>query len=86
MASAPARKPCRKARSRPAEGKWFTLDHPAFRTWRPKFKEKEGGGVEAVKDAEGNVIFEQVPIYVHGDFEGPLRAVLTQRSGRSTAP
>jgi alpha-ketoglutarate-dependent taurine dioxygenase len=24
-----------------AEGKWFTLDHPAFRTWRPKFKEKE---------------------------------------------
>jgi hypothetical protein len=64
-----------------AEGTWFTLDHPAFRTWRPKFKEKEGGGVEVVKDAEGNTVFEQVPIYVHGDFEGPLRAVLTQRSG-----
>jgi hypothetical protein len=63
------------------ETKFFTIDHPAFRTWRPKFKEKEGGGVEVVKDAEGNTIFEQVPIYVHGDFEGPLRAVLTQRSG-----
>jgi hypothetical protein len=32
-------------------------------------------------DANGDPIFEQVPIYVHGDFEGPLRAVLTQRSG-----
>jgi hypothetical protein len=34
-----------------------------------------------VKDADGNAVFEQVPIYVHGDFEGPLKAVLTQRSG-----
>lgn len=59
-----------------SDTKWFTLDHPAFRTWRPKLSE---GGV--VKDAEGNIIFEQVPLYVHGDFEGPLRAVLTQRSG-----
>jgi hypothetical protein len=40
----------------------------------------------ALKDAEGNTIFEQVPIYVHGDFEGPLRAVLTRASpARSTA-
>lgn len=64
-----------------SDSKWFTLDHPAFKTWRPKFKEKEGGGVEVLKDADGNTIFEQVPIYVHGDFEGPLNAVLTQRSG-----
>jgi hypothetical protein len=62
--------------------KWFTLDHPAFRTWRPKFETDEAtGAVSTVKDAEGNLMFEQVPIYVHGDFEGPLRAVLTQRSG-----
>ncbi len=58
-----------------SDTKWFTLDHPAFRTWRPKFDEGK-----AVKDADGNVIFEQVPLYVHGDFEGPLRAVLSQRS------
>lgn len=63
-----------------AEGNWFTLDHPSFRTWRPKLAEVDGK-MQAVKDAEGNTIFEQVPIYVHGDFEGPLRAVLTQRSG-----
>src|SRR6185369_4911320 len=48
-----------------SDTKWFTIDHPAFKTWRPQFKEI-GGKVQAVKDAEGNTIFEQVPIYVHG--------------------
>jgi hypothetical protein len=65
---------------KPTEGKWFTIDHPAFRTWKPKLKEVDGKW-EAVKDTEGNVIFEQTPIYVHGDFEGPLRAVLDEKSG-----
>jgi hypothetical protein len=63
-----------------SEHEWFTVDHPAFRQWRPKFEEVDGK-VQAVKDAEGNAIFEQVPIYVRGDFEGPLKAVLTQKSG-----
>jgi ADP-ribosyltransferase-like protein len=63
-----------------SDTKWFTLDHPAFRTWRPKLAEVEGK-FQAVKDTEGNTIFEQVPLYVHGDFEGPLRAVLSQKSG-----
>jgi hypothetical protein len=62
------------------DAKWFTLDHPAFRSWRPQLKEIDGK-VQAVKDAEGNTIFEQVPLYVHGDFEGPLRAVLQHKSG-----
>jgi ppGpp synthetase/RelA/SpoT-type nucleotidyltranferase len=60
---------------RDSETKWFTLDHPSFKTWRPKF---EDGA--AVKDEAGNTIFEQVPLYIHGDFEGPLRAVLSQKS------
>jgi len=71
-----------------SEHKWFTIDHPAFRTWRPKFERKangepelDGNTVKVVKDADGNIIFEQVPIYVRDDFEGPLRAVLTQKSG-----
>jgi hypothetical protein len=63
-----------------SETKWFTLDHPAFRSWRPQLREIDGK-VQAVKDAEGNTIFEQVPLYVHGDFEGPLRAVLSHKSG-----
>jgi hypothetical protein len=65
--------------SKPGPG-WFTVDHPAFRTWRPKFQDVDGK-VTAVKDAEGKTVFEQVPLYVRDDFEGPLRAVLTKPSG-----
>jgi len=59
-----------------SDTKWFTMDHPSFRTWRPRFDQGK-----AVLDAEGHPVFEQAPIYVHGDFEGPLRAVLTHQSG-----
>ncbi len=65
-----------------AEGKWFTMDHPALKTWRPDLVENPVTGKwEARTDDAGNVIFKQVPLYVHGDFEGPLRAVLTHKSG-----
>src|SRR5262249_24754508 len=65
-----------------SEYKWFTLDHPAFRTWKPKFdKNPITGAIPAALDDAGNVIFQQVPSYVRSDFEGPLRAVLTQRDG-----
>jgi hypothetical protein len=64
------------------DASWFTLDHPAFRTWRPKFEtDPATGAVRAALDANGNPIFQQVPLYIHGDFEGPLRAVLMQNSG-----
>jgi hypothetical protein len=58
------------------DAKFFTLDHPSFKTWRPKFEDGK-----ALKDENGDTIFEQVPLYIHGDFEGPLRAVLSQKSG-----
>lgn len=61
---------------------WFTVDHPSFKQWRPKFQEVEGK-VEAVKDSAGNPVFEQVPIYVRGDFEGPLRAAMWGKSGEA---
>ncbi len=60
---------------KPGDG-WFTVDHPAFQKWRPKL---EDGGV--VKDEAGNPVFESVPIYVRGDFEGPIRAALWGKSG-----
>lgn len=63
-----------------SDAKWFTIDHPALKTWRPKFKEVDGK-LMVLKDADGNTIFEQVPIYIRGDFEGPLRAVLEGKSG-----
>ncbi len=63
-----------------SEHKWFTVDHPAFRTWRPKLEQADGKW-QPVRDQDGNIIFDQAPIYVRGDFEGPLRAVLSQKSG-----
>lgn len=58
---------------------WFTVDHPSFKTWRPKF---DGEG-QVVKDASGEPVFEQVPIYVRGDFEGPLRSAMWSKSGEA---
>lgn len=64
-----------------SEHKWFTMqEHPAFMTWRPKFNIEDGKATAAL-DADGNTIFEKVPIYVRDDFEGPLRAVLSNKSG-----
>jgi hypothetical protein len=62
------------------DSSWFTLDHPAFRTYRPRMEEVDGV-MRAAKDQDGNTIFDQVPLYVRGDFEGPLRAVLNVRKG-----
>lgn len=63
--------------------KWFTIDHPAFTTWKPKLEvNKETGRSAAVKDENGNVIFEKKPLYVRSDFEGPLRSVLTRDQGK----
>jgi hypothetical protein len=59
---------------------WFTLEHPAFSTWRPRLENVDGKSV-TVKDANGNTVFDRVPLYVRGDFEGPLKAVLSQPNG-----
>jgi hypothetical protein len=64
-----------------SEHSWFTLDHPAFKKWRPKFETDDAGTTSAVKTKDNQIVFEQSPIYVRGDFEGPLRAVLDQKSG-----
>lgn len=67
----------------PEGGGWFTVDHPAFKTWRPKFTtDKATGKMTAVIDQNGDTVFEKVPIYVRSDFEGPLRAILSQDSGK----
>ena len=65
------------------EHKWFTIDgNPAFSTWRPRFtKDPETGRYTAMKDENGNTVFERAPIYVRSDFEGPLRSVLSEPEG-----
>lgn len=60
----------------------FTIDHPAFHTFRMDMvRNEETGKWEPRLDQNGNPIYEKVPIYVSKEFEGPLKAVLSQDSG-----
>lgn len=64
------------------EKNWFTLDHPSFKTWKPRLEtDPVTGKTKAVLKENGEPVFDQVPIYVRGDFEGPLRSVLTSKPG-----
>lgn len=57
---------------KPGDG-WFTIDHPSFKK------------MEGRTDAEGNKTFKEVPLYVRGDFEGPLRAAMWGKTGETYA-
>lgn len=59
-------------------GDWFTINHPAFTTYRVRIDPKTG---KVVYTEGGNPVFDRVPLYVHKAFEGPLKAVLS--SGES---
>jgi hypothetical protein len=62
----------------PAHG-WFTIDNPALKRWAPQFETDPVTGKTTPRlDAAGQPIMHQVPIYIRGDFEGPLRAVLSR--------
>lgn len=65
--------------SSPREG-YFTLDHPALQTYRPVLKLNDEGKWEVQKDVDGNDMFEKTPVYISKEFEGPLKAVLSQKS------
>jgi ppGpp synthetase/RelA/SpoT-type nucleotidyltranferase len=66
------------------DSSWFTIEgNPAFSQWRPKFEYKSGTeNNPVVKDSNGNVVFERVPIYMHSDFKGPMRAILDESVDR----
>ena len=65
------------------EHQYFTLPHPAFKTWKPKLEKDADGNWKAQLDANGKPIFEPVPISVRKDFEGPLRSVLSSAPGEA---
>lgn len=60
---------------------FFTMDHPAFTTYKPRMGEDATGHWGVLHDDQGNVILDKTPIYIHKDFEGPLKAILTQQDG-----
>lgn len=63
--------------------KTFTIDHPAMFTMRPKFQNDPDSERQIqLKDENGKMLFERVPLYIRGDFEGPLRAILSTKDGR----
>lgn len=65
--------------------RFFTLDHPAFTTWRPQLvqgRRRDGSmGMVARLDEDGKPVMERRPLYIRKDFEGPLRAILQKQSG-----
>ncbi len=60
----------------PGDG-FFTINHPAFKTWRPDFKDGE-----IRKDADGNPVMVQVPLKISDEFKGPLKAVMSVKPGQ----
>ncbi|HEY1806002.1 MAG TPA: hypothetical protein VGG45_16130 [Terracidiphilus sp.] len=61
---------------------FFTLDHPAFQTWGPKFVTDETGKTVPALDQNGQTQFEAKPLYVSKEFEGPLKAVLSKTGNK----
>ena len=60
---------------------FFTIDSPAFKTFRPRMIEINGKLTPAL-DQNGNMMFDKTPIYVSKEFEGPLKAVMSQKQGK----
>lgn len=65
------------------QGKWFTLDHPAFFTWEPILqKDPQTGKWKQRHYDDGTPAFRRVPIYIRSEFKGPLLAVLGRDTGK----
>jgi hypothetical protein len=55
---------------------FFTLDHPAFTTFKPRMADGK-----AVKDEDGGTMMDRQPLFISKDFEGPLKAVMSNKDG-----
>jgi len=64
--------------------KWFTVDNPAFKRVRPRFETVDGKRVP-MKDADGEIVFDRVPIYVRDDFKGPLLSIFDEAPSKHPA-
>ncbi len=59
---------------------FFTLDHPAFKTYAPRMVERDGAKVPAM-DQNGETILDHKPLWVSRQFEGPLKAIMSEKPG-----
>lgn len=61
---------------------FFTINHPALTTWKPKFTtDPTTGKMVPVQDQNGETVFEAHPLWISKEFEGPLKAVLSTPTG-----
>ena len=67
--------------SESAGPEFFTLDHPAFMTFRPRMVEKDGA-MTPLLDENGKVVMDKTPIYISKEFEGPLKAIMSNTDGK----
>lgn len=56
---------------------FFTMDHPAFTTYRPRMVTDADGKVTPAIDQTGKTVMDKTPIYISKEFEGPLKAIMT---------
>jgi hypothetical protein len=70
------------ATGRPDHEGWFTLDHNAFTTFQPRFeKDPTTGKMKPLTDEHGEMVFDRVPLYMSKEFEGPIKAILSNTDG-----
>ena len=59
---------------------FVTIDHPALMTYKPRIDIVDGKP-KPVLDMNGDVVMDRVPLFIHPDWEGPLRSVLSREDG-----
>lgn len=70
--------------------RYFTLNHPMLKTMQPMMVRDKNGDLvlgenkqpQVAKTAEGQPLFESKAIYISKDFEGPLKAIMSQKPGK----
>ena len=59
---------------------FVTIDHPALMTYKPRFDIVDGKP-KPLLDMNDNIVMDRVPLFIHPDWEGPLRSVLSKDDG-----
>ena len=55
---------------------FFTIDHPAFKTFKPRLEEKDGKW-RVMTDQDGKPVMDKQSMYISNEFKGPIKAILS---------
>jgi hypothetical protein len=63
---------------------YFTLDHPAFKTYAPQMvNDPRTGAKVPATDQFHRPVFQQRPLYIAKEFEGPLKSIIYDPPGKA---